>query len=206
MSDPYRGPQQTLPGGQGSPDAWHDTTVIPRVPTGAGYPPAQGVAPYGPADPQAAHWERRYRRQRTFLQVLAAVVLVGVLAVVGLGFAAWQALRDNPLVNAAQDLSSSLGGSTGEGSPLDGLLPADPAPDAPAQDGAPDAPALPEGGEGGVPLPEELRDLGDALGITDVRQLLDLAVANGLMTQEQADAVAAAIALGSALGSPSEEQ
>jgi hypothetical protein len=223
------------------PHGWsrteHDTMVIP---TGAGasaphgqphpgqpypgqpYPgPAQaGPWPYpgAPVDPagSAAHWERRYRRQRTFLRVLAAFVLLGTLTVLGLGFAAWQALRDNPLLNAAQDLSSSLGGSAGERGPLDGLLPdglvpADPAPADPAPEGSAPEGTIPEGtapdgAEGTVPLPEELRELGSALGVTDVRQLLDLAVANGLMSQEQADAVAAAIALGSTFGGSAEPQ
>jgi hypothetical protein len=55
-------------------------------------------------------------------------------------------------------------------------------------------------GATGVPLPEQLQDLGQAFGITDVGQLLDLAVAQGLMSQEQADQLRAALQAGRALG------
>jgi len=63
------------------------------------------------------------------------------------------------------------------------------APDAPGTDGL-DIP-LSE-----LPLPEGLQSLASTLGITDVGQLLDLAVANGIMSQEDADKLRAGIAAG----------
>ncbi len=209
MSNWYRPEDPTSPAAGGAQGPSHDTMVIQRPSAGgpqwqpgpaAPYPGQPGL-PYDPAG-SAAHWEARYRRQRMFLGVLAAFVLLGTLAVVGVGFAAWQAIRSNPLVDAAQGLSDTLGGSSGDRNPLDGLLPQVPSPEgATPEEGTPTDPGAPGEGQGELALPEELRDLGSALGITDVRQLLDLAVANGLMTQEQADALAAAIGIGSALGS-----
>ena len=196
------------------PHGWarteHDTMVIPTgagatAPQGQPYPgqpsPGQPYSgqPYpGPGAPvgvagtsaEAAYWQAKYRRQRIWLGVVAGTALLALLGVVGLGFAAYQAVTSNPLVAAAQELGDLVqGGGQAE---QDQALPEGTLPDSP-EGQAP--------GTTGVPLPEPLQDLGAALGITDVGQLLDLAVAQGLMTQEQADALAAAIAMGGALNS-----
>jgi hypothetical protein len=190
------------------PHGWarteHDTMVIP---TGAGTPPAgpypgQPYAgpshpgkPYaGPSHPgqDAAYWQAKYRRQRTWMGVVAGMALLALLGVVGLGFAAYQAFTNNPIVAAVQDLGQGLQGGEDRG---------DPAPVLP-EDGDPQDPesSTEVPGATGVPLPEQLQDLGQAFGITDVGQLLDLAVAQGLMSQEQADQLRAALQAGRALG------
>jgi hypothetical protein len=199
--------------GMSDPHGWarteHDTMVIPTgagatAPPGQPYPgqpypgqpyPGQAYAapgaPVGPAGTgtEAAYWQAKYRRQRIWLGVVAGTALLALLGVVGLGFAAYQAVTSNPLVAAAQELGDLVqgGGAEQDQALPEGTLPESPEAQAP--------------GTTGVPLPEPLQDLGAALGITDVGQLLDLAVAQGLMTQEQADALAAAIAMGGALES-----
>ncbi len=113
---------------------------------------------------------------------------------------AWQ-VSQNPLLAAASQLASgdlNLGGITPPATP-DGTVPDTTTPDATTPGGtAPDAQApnsldvpLSE-----LPIPDSLKSMASAVGITDVGQLLDLAVANGIMTQEDADKLRAGIATG----------
>jgi len=129
---------------------------------------------------------------RTRIAVAVAAV-TSVLALV-LGGAAWQLSQANPLLSAASDLVTGLDdGSLDETVPPvtpDGGLGAAPGTSTP--DGfAPEGLPLSE-----LPLPDGLKSLAATLGITDVSQLLDLAVTNGVMSQEDADKVRAAIATG----------
>jgi hypothetical protein len=195
----------------------HDTTAIPRPypPTGEAprYAPGQGpgydpryapgfgagYAPgYVPGNPAADAWETKYRSQRTRTRIAVAIATVTAAAALIMGFATWQ-LSQNPLLSAASDLASgdlnldglvppatsedTTPGTTPNGS-QDGTTP-----DAPSTDGL-DIP-LSE-----LPLPEGLQSLASTLGITDVGQLLDLAVANGILSQEDADNLRAGIAAG----------
>jgi hypothetical protein len=195
----------------------HDTTAIPRPypPTGEapGYAPGYGpgydprYAPgfgaghapgYVPGNPAADAWESKYRGQRTRTRVAVAIAAVTSAAALIMGFATWQ-LSQNPLLSAASDLASGdldleglLPPATPEGTTPGTTPDATPdgtAPDAPGTDGL-DIP-LSE-----LPLPEGLQSLASTLGITDVGQLLDLAVANGIMSQEDADKLRAGIAAG----------
>jgi hypothetical protein len=202
----------------------HDTTAIPRPypPTGAapghapGYAPGydpryapgfgSGYAPgYIPGNPAADAWETKYRSQRTRTRLAVGVAAVTSAVALVLGVAAWQ-VSQNPLLSAASQLASGdldLGGitppATPDGTAPDAATPDGTAPDATTPDGtAPDAQApdsldipLSE-----LPLPDGLKSLASTLGVTDVGQLLDLAVANGVMTQEDADNLRAAIASG----------
>jgi hypothetical protein len=212
MTDEYPAPDQ------------HDTTALPRTGPGAsapgaptspaygyGQPGTQSGPGYGPGwyggpagappvgNPEAERWAARYRRQRTITTVLAIGVAVALVGVLGMGVAAWQFARSNPVLDSVSELAEGLGGSPEGLLPEDllpegeeGLVPDGTSPDGTSPDG--EAPGLSE-----LPLPEPLRGLGSALGITDVGQLLDLAVANGLMTQAEADDLRRAIAAGSAL-------
>lgn len=212
MTDQYPAPDQ------------HDTTALPRTgpgpsapvtPTAAGYGYGQpGSQPgYGPGwygnpgeypppvgNPEAERWAARYRRQRSITTVLAVAVAMALVGVLGLGVAAWQFARSNPVLDSVSELAAGLGASP------DGLLPEGVSPEGDEGGLVPDGTA-PDGttpdGESpdlsDLPLPEPLRGLGSALGITDVGQLLDLAVVNGLMTQAEADDLRRAIAAGSAL-------
>jgi hypothetical protein len=195
----------------------HDTTAIPRPypPTGEapGYAPGYGpgydprYAPgfgaghapgYVPGNPAADAWESKYRGQRTRTRVAVAIAAVTSAAALIMGFATWQ-LSQNPLLSAASDLASGdldleglLPPATPEGTTPGTTPDATPdgtAPDAPGTDGL-DIP-LSE-----LPLPEGLQSLASTLGITDVGQLLDLAVANGIMSQEDADKLRAGLAAG----------
>jgi hypothetical protein len=188
----------------------HDTTAIPRpYPTAAqgpghapGYDPryTPGYAPgyppggYIQGNPAAEAWESKFRSQRTRTRIAVAVAAVTSAAALIMGFATWQ-LSQNPLLSAASDLASGdlnleglLPPTTPEDTPP-GTTPDTGAPDAPGADGL-DIP-LSE-----LPLPEGLQSLASTLGITDVGQLLDLAVANGVMSQEDADRLSAGIAAG----------
>jgi hypothetical protein len=177
------------------PSAGAQAAGEPLEPTSGWYP-----TPEMPTNPEAAHWHARYRRQRTITAVLGVGIAVALMAVVGLGVAAWQLARSNPLMTAASDLAAGLGQDPGalqggghpqatpdEGgaTPGDATAPDSGAPDASGQD---------------IPLPEPLRNLGSALGITDVGDLIDLAVANGLMSAEDADKLRAALAAGAVVG------
>jgi hypothetical protein len=191
----------------------HDTTAIPRPypPTGEapgfgpgygpGYDPryapgfAQGYGPgYIPGNPAADAWETKYRSQRTRARIAVAVAAVTSAVALVLGVAAWQ-FSQNPLLSAASQLASgdlNLEGLTPPATP-DGT-----APGTPPDGSAPDAPGL-EGLDvplSELPLPDSLKSMASAIGITDVGQLLDLAVANGIMSQEDADKLRAGIAAG----------
>ena len=124
-----------------------------------------------------------------------AIAAVASAATLVLGAAVWQ-INQNPLFSAASQLASGLGqGDLGlddivpPGNPLDGGTPDATTPDAPVPNGA-DVPLS------DLPLPDGLKSLASALGITEVGQLLDLAVANGMMTEEDANNLRAAIASG----------
>ena len=188
------------PAHQGPGPGWYDQPAGHVPPTG--YGPPQGRVP----NPEADRWAARYRRQRTITAVLGVAVAVALLGVLGLGVAAWQMARSNSVLDSVSELARGLGGSPeglipGEGSapqgpggqldsPLDGLTGEGASPGGSSE-------ASPDLSE--VPLPEPLQGLGNALGITDVGQLLDLAVANGLMSEEDADNLRRAIAAGSAI-------
>jgi hypothetical protein len=148
------------------------------------------------SNPEAQYWAGRFRRQRVLATGLAAVLVLGAVAAVGLGIAAVRSAQSNPLVAAAselldsstpnQELAPSDDGATPDGETP--VLPGGPVPDGqPAEGGQP------------IPLPEQLQGLGNALGITDARQIIDLAVANGLLSQEDADKLEAAIEAGQVL-------
>ena len=205
MSDAQRPGTQHSPADPYRPSAdQHDTTAFVRPaagqqPTGAGYgPPQHGwYVPGQQPDPAAAHWEARYRRQRTLTAVLGVGVGLSLVAMVGLGVAAWQLARSNPLTSAVSALAGGQGDLEQllpEGDvPLDELLPG--SPEAPGNGPADDAPEA----QGTLPLPEPLQELGSAFGITDVADLLALAEANGLLSEEDADDLRAAIEGGAAL-------
>lgn len=211
-----------------SPDQ-HDTAAYARPvpPPAQGPAPAAGVGVgyggYGPAggsggpaggasqdwyvpgqalpvgNPEAEYWASRFRRQRTVTRVVAGVAALGAVVAVGIGVAAVQAVRTNPVVAAAQSLGDALGQDPEPGAPAPGEqggLPDGAAPQAP-EGTAPTTPDAPEGQA--IPLPEPLRGLGEALGITDARQLIDLAVANGLMSEADAEKLRMAIEAGQAL-------
>lgn len=169
---------------------------------GPGYGPGPAYGPgYGPAypaaNPAADAWEAKYLSQRTRTRIAVAIAAVASAATLVLGVAVWQ-INQNPLFSAASQLASGLGQGDLD---LDGLVPANPDEgDTPAAPDAttPDAPG-PNGTDvplSDLPLPDGLKNLASALGITEVGQLLDLAVANGVMTQEDADNLRAAIASG----------
>jgi hypothetical protein len=189
----------------------HDTTAIPRPypPTGEapGYAPHPGYDPryapgfgggygpgYVPANPAADAWETKYRSQRTRTRVAVAVAAVTSALALVLGVAAWQ-VSQNPLLSAASQLASGdldLEGLTPPAAP-DGTAPGT-TPDATTPDGtAPNGLDVPLSE---LPIPDSLKSMASAIGITDVGQLLDLAVANGLLSQEDADKIRAGIAAG----------
>jgi len=198
----------------------HDTTAIPRPypPTGegSGYGPgyapgygpgyAPGYAPgfgpgYLPDNPAADAWEAKYRTQRTRTRIVTAIAGVASAIALVLGVAAWQ-MSQNPLLSAASQLASGdldLGGIIPPATTPDASTPEGTAPDATTPDGTtPDAQA-PDGLDvplSELPIPDSLKSMASAVGITDVGQLLDLAVANGIMSQEDADKLRAGIAAG----------
>jgi len=188
----------TQPGpwyGQAGPDQG------PGYGPGPAYGPAYGPG-YGPAyptaNPAADAWEAKYLSQRTRTRIAVAIAAVASAATLVLGVAVWQ-INQNPLFSAASQLASGLGqgdldleGLVPPANPDEGDTPAAPdatTPDAPGPNGT-DVPLS------DLPLPDGLKNLASALGITEVGQLLDLAVANGVMTQEDADNLRAAIASG----------
>lgn len=184
----------------------HDTSafVRPVPPTGPGQAPGAGrqdwfvpgqATPVG--NPEAEYWASRFRRQRTWTRVMAGALALGAVVTVGLGITAVQGFLADPLGVAASNIAESQGQSpdlaapgTGEG----GDLPEGSVPQSPSDGGQSPEPGTPDGQA--IPLPEPLQGLGNALGITDARQLIDLAVANGLMSQEDADKVRAALEAG----------
>ena len=189
----------------------HDTTAIPRP-----YPPAgeaPGSAPvygpgYAPGNPAADAWEAKYRSQRTRTRVSVAIAAVASAVALVLGVTAWQ-LAQNPLLTAASQLASGdldLGGIIPPATAPDGSAPEATTPDGTTPDGStPDA-QTPDIPLSELPLPEGLASLAATLGITDVGQLLDLAVANGIMSQEDADNLRAGIAAGALVESLTPQQ
>lgn len=208
----------------------HNTTAIPRPypPAGGapgyapGYGPAYGPAygpgyapgfgpGYTPGNPAADAWEHKYRSQRTRTRVAVAVAALTSAVALVLGVTAWQ-LWQNPLLSAASQLASGdldLGGIIPPATTPDGSAPEATTPDGTTPEGtAPQAPA-PGGSDiplSELPLPEGLAGLASTLGITDVDQLLDLAVANGIMSQEDADNLRAGIAAGAQAQGLTEQQ
>ena len=181
----------------------HDTTAIPRPYPPAGEAPgyAPGYGPgygpgYAPSNPAADAWEAKYRSQRTRTRVSVAIAAVASAVALVLGVTAWQ-LAQNPLLTAASQLASGdldLGGIIPPATTPDGSAPEATTPEGAAPDTqTPNTPDIPLSE---LPLPEGLASLAATLGITDVGQLLDLAVANGIMSQEDADNLRAGIAAG----------
>jgi hypothetical protein len=190
-SDPYRaapaaGPYPPPPADQ------QDTAVFVRpLPPNAAYPQAAHAQPGAyppPGNPQADYWEARFRRQRRWTRVLAVVLVLGVLGTAASAVAAWQLLRANPLASSVSELADGLGLDSGRLVPG----PEDPPADEPGQAAAEDLPIE------ALPIPQEIKDLAATLGITDAGQLLDLAVANGLMSAQDAERLRAAIRAGTA--------
>ena len=175
----------------------HDTTAIPRPYPPAGEAPGYGPG-YAPGNPAADAWEAKYRSQRTRTRVSVAIAAVASAVALVLGVTAWQ-LAQNPLLTAASQLASGdldLGGIIPPATAPDGSAPEATTPDGTTPDGStPDA-QTPDIPLSELPLPEGLASLAATLGITDVGQLLDLAVANGIMSQEDADNLRAGIAAG----------
>jgi hypothetical protein len=199
----YARPVPPMAAGPGAPAGYgpgYGTGYGPGAPAGGANPgwyvPGQ-AAPVG--NPEAEYWAGRFRRQRTMTRVVAGVAALGAVLAIGIGVAAVQAVRDNPVAAAAERLGSALGQVPELGVPAPGEQGAAPEGAAPQEpDGM--APTTPdELDEQAIPLPEPLRGLGNALGITDARQLLDLAVANGLMSEADAEKLRAAIEAGQAL-------
>ncbi|MGB8021410.1 MAG: hypothetical protein WCF04_09305 [Candidatus Nanopelagicales bacterium] len=183
----------------------HDTTALPlppaAVPAGAttgGYASGYGYGgAYAQAAGDAAYWEGRYRKERTRKRILlVTAVLTGMLAI-GLGITAWGLAQTNPLVSAATDLADRLDGDSTDSQP-DAIAPDGTSPDTTAPDSTTPDDAEGDGSAQDLQLPESLRDLGSALGITDVDQLIDMAESAGLLTQEQADQLRAALSAGAA--------
>lgn len=195
---------QALPRPDSPP--WHDGTGRPGDGVGVG-PSALG---YTGHNAESRAWEARYLKQRTRTRFAIAVAAFASVVAVGLGVMAWQLSQVSPLVSAVSELASGLGSGErdlGGSGALGGESGDAAADDSAADSGAPDAPALPEGsGERSevplseLPLPDAVKDFAAALGITDAEQLLDQAVANGFVSQEDADQLRAAIGLGAQAG------
>ncbi len=188
------------PGYQGQ----HETTALPRVPQGyagaaPGYAPDAAFAPgYAPVNHEAALWQEKFARQRARTRVAVVVAALASVAALVLGVATWQ-LANNSLFGSSASIAAGLGsgdlnldelvpGATPEGALPEGTTPDGSAPGATTPGG--DLP-LSE-----LPLPDSLKSLAATVGITDVGQLLDLAVANGMMSQSDADQLRAALVLG----------
>ena len=180
--------------------------------------------PVGRSNPEADYWAGKYRRQRRWTRVLAAGATGAVLVAVGLGFAALQSTSSDAVATAGQtqpdgispdaatpdttpDSTAPDGTSpdptTPDGSAPQGTTPDGSIPDGSAPEGA--APDAQSPGSGSVPmdslpLPDSLRSLASSLGITDLGQLVQLGVSMGLISEEQAADLLAAVQGGSALG------
>jgi hypothetical protein len=112
------------------------------------------------------------------------------LLVLGLGALVWDLALSNPVnsaISAIEDLSPTAPGpQDGSGGGL---------PQGTSPDGNPPGGAAPQ--QPAIPLPQPLAELGARLGITDVGQLIDLAVANGLLSEQDAEALRRALTAGS---------
>ncbi len=207
VTDPYLETQPAL----------HDTMALPRQDltgeglTGQAVDSGPGVVPgFGPrtagqphANPEADAWEARYLMQRTRTRVAISVAVVASVVALGLGVVAWQLAQVSPLLSAASELAAGLGDENlaGEGLVADG----------PVADGSVSEDSSPEGSTPGgsaeppdvvisdLTVPDEVKDLAAVLGITDVGQLLDLAVGSGLMTEEDAERLRTAVGIGALL-------
>ncbi|MGB7979992.1 MAG: hypothetical protein WCF36_04275 [Candidatus Nanopelagicales bacterium] len=207
---PYAPGTDDQPDRAGGDPRAHDTTALPRDPQGysgwgPGYPPGHGYAPgYPPVNHEAVAWQQKFARQRTRTRIAVALAALTSVAALVLGVATWQ-LASNPLFGSASDIIAGAGSGDLN---LDDLLPGDAAPDSDQPgDGQPDS-SVPDTSAPGqdiplseLPLPDSLKSLASALGITDLGQLLDLAVANGMMSQAEADQLLAALAATDTVGS-----
>lgn len=199
------------------PDGQRDTNVLswPRVDAddhaghgpeyvGSGAPASDGGYPgagYTWAPPasvggaEAAYWESRFRRQRTWTRFLGATIAAGLLLFVGGGLFVWNVVIPRAASTVSQGLTDSLAGPAAPDS--DSAKPGGGTPDPAPEGGTGQGPA-PQG-LSDVPLPEQLRGLGSMLGIDNVDDLLDTAVSMGLMSQEQADRIREVVAAGGSL-------
>lgn len=204
MSSPY----------QPAPDQ-HDTAAFARP-----VPPPQAEQPGGPgwyvpgesvgrSNPEADYWAGKYRRQRRWTRALAAGATGTVLVAVGLGFVAWQSGSSDDLATAGQTQTDGTtpeatpDGATPEGTTPDGTVPDSTSPNGTAPDDtapdaqAPDSSSVPLDS---LPLPDSLRSLASTLGITDLSQLVQMGVSMGMISEEDAADLLAAVQGGAALG------
>ena len=195
--------------------------------TGSGWQtPSQPLGVNPEADYWAARY-RSQRTWTRALAVGVAVALVGVLGI-GAAVLRADSPSELAAVDQSQAQSSpddtippndtlpdesAPQGTLPEGTVPDGTVPDGTVPDGTVpegsqpQDGSTPEGSTPEGAGPGssdvplseLPLPESVQDLAAFLGITDVGQILDLAVANGMMSQEDADRLRAAITVGAAI-------
>lgn len=163
------------------------------------YVPGQ---PVGRSNPEADYWAGKYRSQRRWTRILAAAVIVGTLAVVGVGFAALQSGTSNVADSGSSStlpdgstptLPGAPDSTTPEGTTPNGTTPNGTTPDGTSPNGTGSVPL------DSLPLPDSLKSLASAFGITDINQLLDLAVSNGMMSEEDAQRLLSGIQAGSAL-------
>lgn len=160
----------------------------------AGYP-AGWVPGESPANPEAAYWESRFRRQRTWTRFLGATIAAGVLLFVGGSLFVWNVVLPRATDSLSQELGAAL---PGLGLPdSDSFAPDPTSPDAPLGDGG-QGPAPDDLSD--VPLPDQLKGIGSRLGIDNMEELLDTAVSMGLMSPEQADQIREAVSAGGSLG------
>ena len=179
MSNPY----------QQYPDQ-HDTAAYARQapPAAAGqgagsawYVPGE---PVGSSNPEADYWAGKYRRQRRWTRALAGGATGLVLVAVGLGFTTLQARSSDQVATAGQAQDSTSPDGTGDATTPGGTAP-DTTPDSTTPDGT---------------TPDSVRSLGSSRGITDLNQLVQMAVAMGMVSEEDAADLLAAAQGGAALG------
>ena len=178
-----------------------------------GYVPGESV---GRSNPEADYWAGKYQRQRRWTRVLAGGATAAVLVAVGLGFAALQSGSSDEVATAGQTQTdattpdtvtpdgTSPEGTTPEGSTPDGSAPEGTTPEGTTPDGGvtPDT-QTPDSGSvplDSLPLPDSLRSLASTLGITDLNQLVQMGVSMGMISEEDAADLLAAVQGGSALG------
>lgn len=184
MTDYYPGQSTTT----------HDTTALPRF--DASQP---GVPPVD----EAGYWAARYQQERRRSRTLTVAVVAAVVVAAGVGISALRPTGSAAPVAAQAPAASGPvepGAAAQEGATAPEVSPGpggvDPLPRGQAPSDGQAVPDQP--GSTSPQLPEPLRQLGSALGITDVDDLIDLAVANDLISAEQAEQLRAAVTLGTA--------
>lgn len=189
MTDYYPGQSTTT----------HDTTALPR------FDASQPGVPGAPPVDEAGYWAQRYQQERRRSRTLTVAVVAAVVVAAGVGISALRSSDSAAPVAAQAPVATSPlapgatpqeGATAPEGSPGPGGV--DPLPQGQAPGDGQAVPDQP--GSTSPQLPEPLRQLGSALGITDVDDLIDLAVANDLISAEQAEQLRAAVTLGTAAG------